>query len=568
MSDSQERHSIADERTPPTLDREDGKAEDHRSDLSDALEPCTDSPYLGLSSGTETLDFNQLFSPDITNSGSYDLRGRIWTTTFGKLLQALPLMAFLIDHSCKIVAANRSCAKLSSDYQKAIGTPFAGLFPDSAESRAAEKAVRAVFSTRKQQTSQALMRLAEAKISGRMTFRSIRVGTDRLVLVLVEDLTTEREKLLLQQKLNAELTREIQGRRKAEEDLATSERRYRQVVEAANDVIYTTDAQGRFAYVNPVALRKSGFSREELVGRSFLALIHPDHRDEVKSWYLSQYSTRTPQTYYEFPFVAKGGAAVWVGQNVQLLMKDENVVGFQAIARDISERKRAEEQLNASVKEKEVLMREIHHRVKNNFQVISALLSLQADHAEERNAVEVLTSANARIMAMALVHEKLYQSSNLAQIRIDEYVGDLVNYLIGFGQATAVGIATEIRIEELYFGPDTVIPIGLIITELLTNAMKHAFPDGREGAIQVRLQSTDTDHFELLVSDNGVGLPAGIQPGKSNSLGLGLVAAFARKLRGDIHLDTSKGTEFSMRFKRAEVQDRSGDHVAPSDSRS
>lgn len=376
-------------------------------------------------------------------------------------------------------------------------------------------------------------------------------------MALVEDLTLERQQLLLQEQHNRELTAEINRRRKIEEDLAASEAQYRQVVESANDSIYTTDQRGRFTYLNPLALHQTGYAKEELLGQPFTMLIHQDHAEEVIKRYSAQWSERTPQTYYELPIVAKDGTTIWIGQNVQLLVKDGRVIGFQAIARDITDRKTAEERLRASLEEKEVLMREIHHRVKNNLQVISALLTLQADHVEEQKAVEVLTGANARLKAMALVHEKLYESSNLSQIRIDEYLTDLMNELIGFNNESTTTITLNSHIDEIYFGPDTAIPIGLIATELMTNAMKHAFPEGRPGTVKVHLRSIGTDLFEFLVSDDGIGVSEEICSGNTRSLGLQLVAAFARKLQGEIHFDTSKGTEFSMKFKQVDVQGRS-----------
>ncbi|WP_169316385.1 sensor histidine kinase [Desulfomonile tiedjei] len=506
------------------------------------------------SQNTVTLDLTQLLSSDITESGSFHLGCTIWTTSLGKLLQALPIMAFLIDQSCNIAAANRVCERLGSDYEKIVGKPFASILSDLTESAKAEETVKEVFVTRQQRVLNAALGIKPIEIWGRITFRSIRLGTERLVMTLVEDLTIEQRQLLLEQKHNHALTTEISRRRAVERELVATEERYRRVVESANDSIYTTDDRGRFTYLNPVALNQSGYAVEELVGRPYYLLIHPDHVEEVIKWYSSQMAERTPQTYYEFPIVAKNGTTIWIGQNVQLLLKDAQITGVQAIARDITERKIAEERLKASLKEKEVLMREIHHRVKNNLQVISALFTLQADHVDEQKAVDVLRSANARIKAMALVHEKLYGSGNLAQIRIDEYVTDLVNDLIGFSDESTAKIALDIHVDKICFSLETAIPIGIIITELLGNTMTHGFPEGGGGTVQVRLRSLDRDLFELVIRDDGIGILGEMRPENSGSLGLELVAAFARKLQGEVRFDTSEHTEFSMIFKQAEVQ--------------
>ena len=155
---------------------------------------------------------------------------------------------------------------------------------------------------------------------------------------------------------------------------------------------------------------------------------------------------------------------------------------------------------------------------------------------------------------MALVHEKLYESGSLAQIRIDEYMTDLVNDLICFNDDFVSRITLSFHIDEIYFGPDTAISIGLITTELLTNAITHAFPEGRRGKVRVQLQSIGKGLFELRVSDNGIGISEEIGSGKTRSLGLELITAFAGKLHGETHFDISRGTEFSMKFKQVDVR--------------
>ncbi|MGO9568648.1 MAG: PAS domain S-box protein, partial [Desulfomonilaceae bacterium] len=297
------------------------------------------------SNGTETLDLSSLLTRDLTFSGSFDIRGDIWATTFGKLTQSLPLPALLIDQSCNIVVANQACGRISREYETILDAPFSGLFPDPSTARKVQALAEEVFANRKPRIGEGIIKIGKGKIWGRITLRSIRIMENRLVLVLVEDLTPQKQQLVLKHKLNEELKREIAQRERAESRLAESEKKYRGVVETAGDVIYQTDRRGLFTLVNQVGLKITGYAAEELIGTSYLDLIPPDHRKTVERFYGIQFVKGLPITYYEFPLVTKQGKTVWLGQNVQLLTEDEEVVGFQAIARDITDRKRAEEAL-------------------------------------------------------------------------------------------------------------------------------------------------------------------------------------------------------------------------------
>lgn len=303
-----------------------------------------ESPRLlsGESNGTETLDLSSLLTRDLTFSGSFDIRGDIWATTFGKLTQALPLPALLIDENCNIVVANQACGRISREYEKILDTPFSGLFPDSPTARKVQAIVDEVFANRKPKIGEGIIEIGEGKIWGRITLRSIRIMENRLVLVLIEDLTPQKRELVLKHKLNEELRREIAQRERAESRLAESEKKYREMVETAGDIIYQTDRRGLFTLVNPVGLKITGYAAEELIGKSYLDLIRPDHRTTVERFYGRQFVKGLPITYHELPLVTKQGETIWLGQNVQLLTEDEAAVGFQAIARDITDRKRAE----------------------------------------------------------------------------------------------------------------------------------------------------------------------------------------------------------------------------------
>ncbi|MBM3300444.1 MAG: PAS domain S-box protein [Deltaproteobacteria bacterium] len=410
-----------------------------------------------------------------------------------------------------------------------------------------------VFSTRRPQVVHGIMQVRDVRMWARVTFRVIRLTEERFALALVEDLTAEKKQLLLQKKHNEQLRLEIIRRKEIEERLAQSEKLYRQVVETANDAIYRTDKKGLFTYLNPVALHRSGYSEQDLIGQSFLVTVHPEYRESVTTFYVSQFANRVPETYYELPVLGKHGETIWIGQNAQLLTEGYRVVGFQCIARDITDRRRAEDRLKASLKEKEVLMREIHHRVKNNFQVISGLLALQAERIDDETYQEIFKNMEARIGAMALVHERLYESDDLADIRIDQYIMGILHDLISFPWEEAQSRVTlKTDVESLSLGADTAIPVGLIITELVANSLKYAFPKGQQAEISVGFHRLNDREFELLVSDNGVGMPDWIDPAKAISLGFSLVAAFVAKLHGEIQVTPRPGTHFRIRFRQVD----------------
>jgi PAS domain S-box-containing protein len=252
------------------------------------------------------------------------------------------------------------------------------------------------------------------------------------------------------------------------------------------------------------------------------------------------------------PTVAKDGApSRWIERiSFPMFDKESNeITGRIAYVRDVTERQKAEEQLRSSLEEKEVLMREIHHRVKNNFQAVCGLISLQASYMPEEAYMAILQDTEARILAMAHVHERLYESESLAHVRIDQYVQGIVDDLLSFYKGSDANVQFRYELEEISLNVDTAIPCGLMVTELVTNAIKHAFPQGREGVITIRLKSINGEKLELTVSDDGVGFPEHVEVGNTQTLGLDLISAFAKKLRGEIKLNRDHGTVFSVRFR-------------------
>ena len=221
---------------------------------------------------------------------------------------------------------------------------------------------------------------------------------------------------------------------------------------------------------------------------------------------------------------------------------DQAIIYAEELKAEIEERTQAE-------KEKEVLLREIHHRVKNNMQVISSLLKLQSKSVEDKRSVEMLKESQDRIRAMALVHEKLYKSKDLTNIDFDEYIKYLVQTLFRSYTVNREKIRLKLNIERVMLKIDKAIPCGLIVNELILNSLKHAFADGDKGEIEVSLLFINENEVELAVSDNGIGIPEGIDFNNSGSLGLKLVNILTDQIDGKLYLDQSKGTKFQIRFK-------------------
>jgi two-component sensor histidine kinase len=225
----------------------------------------------------------------------------------------------------------------------------------------------------------------------------------------------------------------------------------------------------------------------------------------------------------------------------------ENARLFEQAQQEIAERKRAEEQIKASLKEKEMLLKEIHHRVKNNLQVISSLLYLQSQNIVDKPSLEMFLDSRNRVRSMALVHERLYQSRDLARVDFAEYIRNLVSYLFRSYEVHSNVIKQKINIADVSLGIDAAVPCGLILNELVSNSLKHAFPDGTAGEIRIGL-SSDNDKFTLMVSDNGVGFPKDLDLRNTQSLGLQLVNTLVDQLEGTIELDRSGGTAFEITF--------------------
>ncbi len=215
------------------------------------------------------------------------------------------------------------------------------------------------------------------------------------------------------------------------------------------------------------------------------------------------------------------------------------------------ERKKIEERTQSSLMEKEVLLKEIHHRVKNNLQIISSLLNLQADKIEDEAEREKYIESIGRIKSMAIIHELLYRSKNLSTIKIKDYLNELVTYISQtYSIRNNVKVNLKISTVSEYIDINRAIPCGIIINELLSNAFKYAFPDGKKGEVNIEFASSanDKEHYQLKVSDNGIGLSKKIDLKDPETLGLQLIFSLVQQLDGKINVTSKKGTDFSISF--------------------
>lgn len=340
--------------------------------------------------------------------------------------------------------------------------------------------------------------------------------------------------------------RDITERRQAEETRA----KLAAILEGVQDALIAMDLGGTITIWNRGADRLFGHSAEEIVGRTVDLLIPPELR-EREAAILMKLSRGERIEAYETVRCRKDGTRCDVSLTISPIRDSRGkVIGASKFVRDITERKRSEQLLLSSLREKETLLREIHHRVKNNLTVISSLFYLGSVDAPDARTVDLLQEAQDRVRSMALVHETLYQSKNLAEVDFAEYIRSLLGYLDSTYQASSRSLSLTTDLEAMSMDVDRAIPCGLILNELVTNCLKHAFPEGRSGTISISLKSIEPDRCLLVVADDGAGLPPGFDEGAGRSLGLRLMRSLTGQVEGCFEFRrTEPGTEARLTFR-------------------
>jgi two-component sensor histidine kinase len=261
--------------------------------------------------------------------------------------------------------------------------------------------------------------------------------------------------------------------------------------------------------------------------------------------------------YFETQLIDKFGELVWREIYLNpILDNNGKVIEVSGIGHDITEKKLAEEKIKQSLDEKEVLLKEVHHRVKNNLQVISSILNLQSSYVKDQGTLNILKESQNRIKSMAFIHESLYQTKDFSSINFSEYVVNLANNLMHSYSNFENEIKLNLDIQNVFLNLDLAIPCGLIINEIVSNALKYAFVEkSQDGEISLTMKS-DGKNLSLQIGDNGIGLPKEIDYRNTESLGLQLVVTLTDQLNGEITLDTTKGTKYTIIFNQNQAKNR------------
>ena len=336
-------------------------------------------------------------------------------------------------------------------------------------------------------------------------------------------------------------------RKHAEVKLASQEELYRTLVETIPHVIWVGNAEGNITFLNKAWKEWTGRDVADSLGDKWAESLHSDDAEKLLAKWERAYKYGESYT-GECRFKTKEGSyktITFIGTPV----KDSSgkIISWIGINMDITERKKSEEQIKASLKEKEVLLDEIHHRVKNNLQIISSLLDMSSMQSHNQETIELFAESRSRVESMSLVHSQLYESERFDEIDMEKHIQELFGNLLKIYSKEEI-ITLDIKTANVYLPVTLAVPCALVLNELISNSLKHAYRDGQQGTISISMQQND-DTILAKVKDNGIGIPDEIDIEKTNSLGLKLVRNIVYKqLNGKIKLIRNKGAEFIMEF--------------------
>jgi len=356
------------------------------------------------------------------------------------------------------------------------------------------------------------------------------------------------------------VSRDISKEKEAEQRLREQSAKLNAVFESSSHVIWTINREYKITSFN------TNFAKHMQVRYGVKAEIGLDmvsgdtvSNEKYNKFWIEKYNAvfKGKADYFETQLIDKFGELVWREIYLNpILDNNGKVVEVSGIGHDITEKKLAEEKIKQSLDEKEVLLKEVHHRVKNNLQVISSILNLQSSYVKDQGTLNILKESQNRIKSMAFIHESLYQTKDFSSINFSEYVVNLANNLMHSYSNFENEIKLNLDIQNVFLNLDLAIPCGLIINEIVSNALKYAFVEkSQDGEISITMKS-DGENLSLLIGDNGIGLPKEIDYRNTESLGLQLVVTLTDQLNGEITLDTTKGTKYTIIFNQNQAKNR------------
>jgi PAS domain S-box-containing protein len=348
---------------------------------------------------------------------------------------------------------------------------------------------------------------------------------------------------------------DITDKKESTKALKESQKKYKDLVELLPQPIFESNLKREVTFTNQIGFKMFGYNQEDLArGLDLLQLL--DSKDHTKAIENVQRSLKREELFVEeYNGLKKDGTSFPILVYSNTLKHEDKVVGSRGVIIDLTDIKNVENNLKSSLKEKEILLREIHHRVKNNMQIISSLLNLQTKYVNDEEAVNVLKESQNRVKSMAIIHEKLYQSKDLTKINFVDYIQSLILNLFYSYNIDKKRIIPILKIEDISLNIETAVPCGLIISELISNSLKYAFPNNINGEITISLKSKQ-DTYQLCICDNGIGLQEDINFNDLKTLGLLLVNSLTEQIDGKMTIHREQGTQFEITFKELKYEER------------
>ena len=368
----------------------------------------------------------------------------------------------------------------------------------------------------------------------------------------IRDISRLREAEAELVRINAHLEKIVEDRT---EELTESERKYRTLFDKTRDALLIIE-NNKFVDCNAAALQMLGYNTKDELFETHPSRISPPTQPDgrlsfEKAEEMMAIALRDGSHRFEWVHRRANGEDFWVEVSLTAIpIQDHQII--HTAWRDITDRKKAEASIQASLEEKVILLREIHHRVKNNLQIIISLVNLQMRQTDDPIVKQIMSETQNRIRAMSLVHEKLYRSASLSKIDFSDYTRYLATQLSSFYGSDTRRVRLDFGMGKIMVDINTAVPLGLLMNELISNALKHAFPNGREGTISIS-GGYEGDLITLVVRDNGIGIPADFDWKNTTSLGMRLVTSLIDQVDGTIVLDRSQGTAFTITIKREPV---------------